>query len=332
MYALLVALALALYSMILIDFSQVFAEFSVQADLLASTQAFYAAEGEMERTWHAVETGEISQKNILFLQESEAAPIQSEEDFLTYNQGASSYYTGKTLNSAGEDLNAASAFHPHQKDVQQGLYLAEGQTLDQLAYYGLEPRKEKTFAFREVAVEHNFNELVLAYNQNEEEEGLVVDVFQFPQEEDGINFLSLENLNFEDLEGGLESPVKRLVINTHDETQHGTPLTLGSNLLTAHFGNDDLNYNNTLNLSGFQLNNHNYLIRFQTLQNSPIHFKLSANYQGEPIPLPSMNQTLDVIGVAQPAVYQRIKMQTQVDPGLMPGLGFAVFSDGPIHK
>ena len=112
MYAILVALALALYSMILIDFSGLFHEFSVQADVLASTQALYAAEGEMERTWQAVQTGEIAQRNTVFLEQGLRAPIASEEDFLTYNQGASSYYTGKTLNSAGEGLNAAGAFYP----------------------------------------------------------------------------------------------------------------------------------------------------------------------------------------------------------------------------
>jgi len=326
-YALLVALALALYSMILIDFSHLFHEFSVQADLMASAQALYAAEGEMERTWQGVETGEISERNILFLQETQAASSSLEEDFLDYNQGALSDYTNKTLSLTGEDLSAATAFYPHQQKVKEGLYLAEGQTLDRLAYYGLEPRREKTFAFRQVSLNDNFNELILAYNQQEEAEGLVVDIFKFPREEDGVSFLS-----FEELEEGLEGPVQRRVVNTHDESQDGNPLQFNDHLLTVDFDTTDPNYNNTLNLSGFQPNAYNYLIRFQTLQNNPIHFKLLANYQAQPVPLPNMSQTLDIIGVAQPAVYQRVKMQTQTEEGLMPGLGFAVFSEGPIDK
>lgn len=327
MYAILVALALALYSMILIDFSGLFHEFSVQADVLASTQALYAAEGEMERTWQAVQTGEIAQRNTAFLEQRLRAPIASEEDFLAYNQGASSYYTGKILNPAGEDLNAAMAFYPHQRATKEGVYLAEGQTLDRLAYYGLEPRSEKTFAFRQVALENNFNELTLAYNQADESEGLVVDIFKFPREEDGVTFLT-----FEELEAGLEGPVQRRVINTHDESQEGIPLNFNDHLLTVDFGGSDPNYKNTLSLSGFQPNWYNYLIRFQTLQNNPVHFKLSAAYQSQPVPLPNMSQTLDVIGVAQPAVYQRVKMQAQTEEGLMPGLGFGVFSDQSVHK
>ena len=62
MYALLVALALALYSMILIDFSHLFNEFAVQADLLASTQALYSAEAEIDRTWQAGETGDFAKR------------------------------------------------------------------------------------------------------------------------------------------------------------------------------------------------------------------------------------------------------------------------------
>jgi|SRR5690606_25226237 len=130
----------------------------------------------------------------------------------------------------------------------------------------------------------------------------------------------------------LEGPVQRRVINTHDESQDGSLLVFNDHVMPIHFGKGDPHYHRRLILSGFQPQTYNYLVRFQTLQNQPIHFRLSATFQGKSVILPSMNQTLDIIGVTSSGVYQRVKMQRQTEEGLMPGLGFTVFSDETLQK
>ncbi len=231
MYAILVSFALAVYSVILVDFSLLFQEISVNADLLNSTQALYAAEGEIERTWNQIQTGDLAQRNILMLAAADQSAPQSDEDFLPGGEGLEAFYLNKTLDPAGEDLSAAPAFHPYNRVVQQGVYLADGQALDHLAYYGLEPRSEKTFSFRETSPEGNFNQLVLDYNQGMEAEDMMLDVFAFPK--DG---LPLELPDFDQLKEGAEGPIRRQTLNTRDETQNGSFLDLGGHLLGVGFG------------------------------------------------------------------------------------------------
>ena len=87
-----------------------------------------------------------------------------------------------------------------------------------------------------------------------------------------------------------------------------------------------------LEISGFQPINRNYILHFQTLDNQPIHFKISAFFQNQSVMLPNLLQTVDIIGATSTGLYQRVKIQRQAEEGILPGLNFAHFSDGPIHK
>jgi hypothetical protein len=327
MYAILVSIALAMYALILTDFSLLFHEISVNADIVTSTQALYTAEGVIESTFNVINEADASRRNIKFLLEKGITPNERNESYLPYNEESDSFYIKRSMSLSGPDLNAAEAFDPNNRVVKSGAFLVDGQTLDKTAFYGLEPLKARGFVLRETDTDGNFNEISFEYNQNGENSDLLFEIFAFPREGGEITFL-----DFESLKAGYESSVKRIVINTRDSSQNGMSYITNDQPLTVHFGGYSGNYGNQIRISGFQPLNSNYIIHFQTLDNNPVHFKLAAFYQNQPVMLPDMMQTIDVIGVTPTALYQRVKMQRQTEEGILPGLNFVHFSDGPINK
>lgn len=324
MYAILVSIALAIYSLILIDFSLLFQEISVNADVTTSVQALYAAEGTIESSFGIAGEIDPAQRNLKFIAEDEV-DNNSVYDNLEYNEGAESFYVKRHMSLSGSDLNVADAFNPNNKLVTSGAYLSNGQTMDQKAYYGLEPRKARSFVIRETRMEDNFNEISFEYNQDEEDSDLVFEVLIFPKEGVGIDFA-----DFERLKNGERSSVNRIVINTRDIGK--TTFEAEGQNIKVQFGGYSTNYKNQLRVYGFQPLEYNYIIHFQTLDNIATHFKLSAFRQSTSVMLPSMMQTIDVIGATPTGLYQRVKVQRQTEEGVMPGLNFVHFSDGGIHK
>jgi hypothetical protein len=326
MYAILASIALAIYSLILVDFSLLFQEMSVNADIITSTQALYAAEGAVESTFGVIGEGDRITRNIRFNGQKTVGSSESEA-FLEYNEGADSFYIEKSLSLSEPDLKVADAYHPSNRAVISHAYLAEGQTLDQKAFYGLEPRSAKGFAFREVAAEDNFNAISLEFGEAGASVDVLVDLFVFPREGSTLDFL-----DFDQLKEGAEGPVQRVVINTSDDAQNGRAFTTDGQPLTVRFGSFGTDYAKQVDISGFEPLTKNYILRFQTLDNQPVSYKLSASAQGSPVVLPSMMQTIDVIGVVPTGLYQRVKYQRQTEQELMPGLNFVHFSDKAIHK
>jgi len=328
MYAILVSIALAIYSLILIDFSLLFQEISVNADMMTSVQALYTAEGAAEASLSMISTKDVSQRNIEFLKERAISSNGSDVEFLTYNEGANTFSVNRKMNLDASDLSASDAFYENNRTVKNGIYLANGQTLDRKTYYGLEPLRAKGFALREVDNNDNFNEIAFEYNQGSENSDLVFEVFAFPREGSNIDFL-----DFDDLKNGLSSSVKRIVINTRDSSLSGRIFPVdGAPSIQVNFGGKMGDYKDQIRISGFQPLENNYVLHFQTLDNAPTHFKLNAFYQNQPAMLPNMLQTIDVIGATSTGLYQRIKIQRQSEESILPGLNFVHFSDGAINK
>lgn len=323
MYAILVSIALAIYSLILIDFTLLFQEISVNADMITSTQALYTAEGALENTFSIIGTADLANRNIQFINEKEINANNQGDEYLFYNEGANSFYIDRKLSLDESDMNVADGFNLNNRAVTSGAYLSDGQTMDQKSYYGLEPQKSRSFVLREVDMEDLFSEIGFEYGQGLESSDLLFEVFIFPREGSDIIFS-----DFETLKNSPEtSQMKRVVINTRDvySTGLGGDLTVHSNTISG-------NYKNEITISGFRPLDFNYILRFQTLDNEPIHFKLYAKYNGQYVMLPNMMQTIDVIGATSTGLYQRVKLQRQTEEGLMSGLNFAHFSDGDIYK
>ncbi len=323
MYAILISIALAIYSLILIDFTLLFQEISVNADVVTSTQALYAAEGALENTFSIVGTSDLANINIKFINEKEISVNNQSDEYLLYNEGANSFYINRQLSLDESDMSVADGFNPDNRVVTSGAYLSDGQTMDQKSYYGLEPQKSRSFVLREVDMEDLFSEIGFEYNQGTENSELLFEVFISPREGSDIVFS-----DFETLKNSPEaSQMKRVVINTKDiySTGLGEDLTVHSNVISG-------NYKNEITISGFRSWDFNYILRFQTLNNEPIHFKLYAKNNGQYVMLPNMMQTIDIIGATSTGLYQRIKLQRQAEEGLMPGLNFTHFSDGDVHK
>ena len=332
MYAILVSIALGIYSLILVDFSLLFQEISVNSDMLTSVQALYSAEGAIESSFGIIGTSDKAMRNIHFKGEGSFEPNEDNESFLQYNEEIDSFYIKRQMSLNEQDLNAAKAFNPNNKVVKSDAYLADGQTLDQKAYYGLEPLKARGFVLRETSVENNFNEIAFEYNQGEESSGLVFEVFIFPKEGELVDFSSFQDLKTSSERPAGTTSVKRIVLNTKDASQSGESYETGGQPLVVRFDGNVTNYKNVVSIHGFQPLDNNYIIHFQTLDNKPTHFKLAAFYQNVAVMLPTMMQTIDVIGATPTGLYQRIKVQRQSEEGIMPGLNFVHFSDSSIHK
>jgi len=324
MYAILVSIALAIYTIILVDFSLLFQEMSVNADMLTSTQALYEAEGAVESTFSMIGQGDLITRNLRFRSEMNSGPSGLGEGDLLYNELAESFFVQRDLSLAAADLTASGAYTESNRVVRSAAYLAEGQTLDQKAYYGLEPRAARGFAFREVDANDNFNEITLEYSASGEDSELLFEVFIFPREGASIDFL-----DFESLKNDFEGPVKRIVINTKDASQNGVPIS--GTLMKPEFGSQSGDYTRYINISGFEPLSKNYLLHFQTLDNEPVYYKLSAKL-GQPVALPNMMQTIDIIGATNTGLYQRVKYQRQTEEEIQPGLSFVHFSDQAVNK
>jgi len=325
MYAILVSIALAIYSLILIDFTLLFQEISVNADIVTSTQALYTAEGALESTFSVVGTPDLANRNIQFADEKQINAnnqTQEDEEYLLYNEGANSFYIDRKMTLDESDLNVSDGFNPNNRAVTSGAYLSDGQTMDQKSYYGLEPQKSRSFVLREIDQEDYFNEIGFEYNQDADDSDILFEVFIFPKEGADIAFNDFETLRTDPD----SSDIKRIVFNTRDEFATG----LGEEL--SMHSDTSSNYKNALTISGFDPHNNNYILHFQTLDNEPIHFKLYARRGTEYVMLPNMMQTIDIIGATSAGLYQRVKFQRQSEEGLMPGLNFAHFSDGSINK
>lgn len=328
MYAILASIALAVYSVILVDFSLLYQEMSVNTDMLTSTQALYTAEGTAETTFAMVGTGDLATRNIRFASAAATPPSELGQAYLPYNEGADSFYIKRDMQLDAPDLKASDAYVSSNRVVRSSAYLANGQTLDQKAFYGLEPRAAGGFAFREVLTGNNFNEISFDYDLNSENSEMLFEIFVFPKEGAPIDFL-----DFDKLKAGYSSSVQRIVINTKDSSRNGVGVNTSGQPLTVNFGNyGGGDYARQITVSGFDPLTSNYILHFQTLDNKPVHFKLMADYMGVPVALPSMMQTIDVIGATPTGLYQRVKVQRGTEQDILPGLNFATFSDGPINK
>ena len=233
---------------------------SVNADILSSTQALYAAEGAAENYFSIVSTGDNANRNIKFLTEKDITVNDKMEEFLPYNEESNSFYIEREMSLNASDLNTADAHNSNNRVVTSNAYLADGQTMDQKAFYGLEPRKARGFVLREVDEENNFNEIIFEYNQDSEDSDLLFEVLVFPQEGSTIDFL-----DFDSLKNGFESSVKRFVINTRDSSAVNS-FDAGDHILTADIGGTADNYKNQIHIHGFQpvssVNNYNYILYY----------------------------------------------------------------------
>lgn len=327
MYAILASIALALYSMILVDFSLLYQEMAVNADMLTATQALYTAEGTAEATFADIGQGDLANRNLRFADAMQNETNGIGDAYLPYNEGADSFYIQRDLSLNDADLKASDGYVAGNRAVKSSAYLSNGQTLDQEAFYGLEPRAAGGFAFREVKDEDNFNVIIFDYGEPGEDSEMLFEVFVFPREGAEIDFK-----NFEKLKEGEKSSVQRIVINTKDESQNGVPPTDGP-LLTPTFGaSEGGDFGKQIRISGFSPLTSNYILHFQTLDNMPINYRLTAESQGVKAKLPSMLQTIDVIGATPTGLYQRVKVQRGSEAEIQPGLNFVHFSDGPVNK
>jgi len=318
MYSILIAIALAAYSLILVDFTNLFQEISVNADLLTSTQALYTAEGAAEQAFYLASGGhDLTRRNTEFIQEAKNSD-RGMGEFLEYNEGAGSTYIDRKMILNEGNLAVADRTAPWGR-------VADANLQPQV-FYDPEPTASRGFVLREI--ENDFNEIRFAYNSVGENSDLLFEVFTFPRNGDPVDFS-----DFNAIKAGGGSSVSRLSINTLDTSKNGIAQNLPGQSFTVRFENaQDSSYQNQLSISVFRPLSNNYLIRFQTLDNQPIHYSISAMFGSKPILLPNITQTVDVIGTTNTGLFQRVKMQRQTEEGLMPGLQFVHFTDAPINK
>lgn len=327
MYAVLLTIVTALYAIILVDFSFLFKDISVNSDIISSAQALYSAEGAIEQALFKAKEKETSKRVQAFSRARGTLP-ESKADFLTYNKGALAGYLNLQMNLTDADLLASEGFNPNNQAVRQGVFWGTGETpdeQDQKALYGLEPVRFKSFAIRNT--EENFNKITFEYNKGSSETSdLLFEVISFPREGDPLNFLTFKDLK----ENPDFNPIQRAVLNTKD----GFSSVAGPGGIKFASASLATGYNKAIEIIGFQSLSKNYIIQFQTLDNKPIQYKIQAYLQNAPVPIapPGVMQTVDVIGGTTNGLFQRIKFQRQTEEGLMPGLNFAHFVDGDLHK
>lgn len=325
MYAILVSIALAAYSLVLLDFTMLFHEMSANADMISSTQALYTAESVADYTFLQANSNHPALNNKKFIAES--AKQNYGDDFLYYNEGIQSSYINRNLSLKAEDLSIADSFVDQNRVIRQDTYKNNKSILDPNVLYALEPKKSASYVIRETKSEDSFNTIVIEYNTAVENSDLLFEVFSFPREGSPVKFL-----DFKSIKEGQSQSVEKMAINTKDQSTNF--LTAGSQNFSVQFINSSSSeYKNKLVISGFNPFYSNYQIRFQTLNNSSIHYKIYASANGfEKVFLPGIMQTVDVIGVTPTALFQRVKIQRQTEEALQPGLNFVHFSNTTIHK
>jgi len=327
MYAILISMALAAYSIILVDFSLLFQDMSVNADMITSTQALYTAEGAVEKSFLLSSSASSADRNIQFAIAKADTSNDKNSAFLNYNEDIDSFYIDRKMSLDEQDQNTAEALNANNRIVKDNANQTADGSLDGGVIYGLEAGKARSFVIKEISMEQNFNDIVFSYNQDDENTDIVFEVFVFPRENNDIDFL-----DFDSIKNGFSQSVKRIVINTKDDSLNGRSFDTGGFPLSAYFGGKDGAYKNQLRISGFQPVSNNYILHFQTVDNSAIHYKVKAMYNNEIVMLPNLMQTVDIIGATPTGLYQRVKMQRQTEEGILPGLNFVLFSNGPIDK
>jgi len=328
MYAILISAALAIYSIILVDFSVLYQEIAINNDLLTSTQALYTAEGAIENTLGLIGDNDLTLSNIVFYDESNKTGDLGRRDYLSYNEGSDAFYIQRKLSLDSPDLNAIEGSHKYNRATYSEAYLSDGQTLDQKAYYGLEARKAKGFVIREVESGSDFNEIKFEFNEGGETSELLFEIFVIPKEGENINFKS-----FKELENNpTNNQIKRISINTLDSSSYGLAFGTGGVPLSVDVHGIGGAYKKELIVSNFMPLQNNYILYFQTLDNKPVHYKLAAYRDNKPVVLPNMMQTIDVIGATASGLYSRVKYQRQSEEGIAPGLNFVHFTQESLIK
>lgn len=327
MYAIMITSALAIYSLILVDFSFLYKEINLNNDLLDSSQALYTAEAAIELSAHSIGDNSAVIANLKFLEAGQTSENKTDEDFLTYHEGIKTDYAHKNLLLNAPVLTHAPATVSSNREAQTYVHLFDGPALDGKAYYSLEGEKSKSFAIREVEAENNFNEILFEFNSPGENSELLFEIFIFPKEG-----MQMEFKHFQELKNDpFSNPIKRMVINTVDASMKG--FAFQDNLpLKSKVQSAQGYYKKSISISGFQPLENNYILAFKTMDDQFIHFKLSAFYQAKPVILPNINQTIDVIGTTSTGLYQRLKYQRESEEGLAPGYNFVHFSDESIVK
>ncbi|MBN1259018.1 hypothetical protein JXA05_04655 [Candidatus Peregrinibacteria bacterium] len=327
MYAIAVSIALALYTVILVDFGLVFHEISVNTDVVTASQALYTAEGAAEYTLWATASdaaGDKASRNIKFTDDQETQMV-----FLEFNEDAQSAYMAKELTLNHPDLQVSDAYNALNRSVRSKAYLTEEKILDPFSYYGFEPVKAGGFIFREVNAGTYFNELNLDYRFEEgaQDGGILFEIFAFPREGSALVFDRFKSLkDFPE-----SSLIQRVVINTAALTSN--TLSAGGHTFTVNASGSALGeYSKTVNVRGFAPSGYNYIIRFQTLNNKPVTYRLSAKNNSGPVALPNLLQTVDVIGTTSTGLYQRVKVQRESEENVQPGLNFVLFGNTDINK
>lgn len=324
MYSIIISFALAIYTIILLEASFLYKEISTQTDLLTSAQAYYSAEGVIEKTVATIGDQDLTEVNLAFLREGKNVDHEVDENFLDYGQGIDSSYIGRTMRVDQPFLHQVQLVNKPKTSLYNNSFT---HTLanDLFSYLALEPKAAKGFFIREVPADKNFNELRFDFDRNSEDEELLVDVFIFPKQGQSINFHNFEELKNDP---ALNS-IKRFSINTKNASSF---FNAEDGMLTFHLQAGKYGFQKSLSISGFQPLQNNYFFHFQTLKNQPIHFQLIASYQNKPVVLPGLMQSIEVVGSTPTGLYQRVRFQREAEEGIGPGLNFVHFSDGDIVK
>lgn len=324
MYSIMISFALAIYTIILIEASFLYKEISTQTDLLTSAQAYYSAEGAIEKTVATIGDQDLTEVNLAFLREGKNADHEASEDFLDYGQGIDSPYIGRAMWVNQSFFHQDQLVNKSQAPLDKNSFTHAVAT-EPLSYLALEPKAAKGFFIREVPADKNFNELRFDFDRDLEDEEVLVDVFVFPKQGQPINFQNFEQLK---TDPALNS-VKRFSVNTKNASSFSNG---EDGMLTFHVQTPKNSFQKSLSISGFQPLQKNYFVHFQTLKNQPIHFQLAAAYQTRPVVLPGLMQSIEVVGSTPTGLYQRVRFQREAEEGVGPGLNFAHFSDGDIIK
>ena len=323
MYSIMISFALAIYTIILVEASFLYKEISTQGDLLTSAQAYYSAEGAIEKTVATLGDQDLTEVNLAFLREEQNADHETSEDFLDYGQGIDSSYLSRVMTVDQPFLHQTQLTSAPKSPAQN--FMGNEEIYVPFSYFALEPAAAKGFFIREVPADKNFNEIRFDFSSDSENEEVLVDVFSFPKQGQSINFHNFEQLK---KDAALNS-IKRFSINTKNASSFSNG---EDGMLTFHVQTGKSSFQKSLSISGFQPLQNNYFFHFQTLKNKPIHFQLMAAYQNKPVVLPGLMQSIEVFGSTSTGLYQRVRFQREAEEGIGPGLNFAHFSDGDIIK
>ncbi|QQR83842.1 hypothetical protein IPJ72_01375 [Candidatus Peregrinibacteria bacterium] len=301
MYVFLITITLALYSFVLVNASDLVRMHAIVGDLTTSSQAFYAAEGFLERS-----LSEIDDLN---------APIQQKN------------FSHQRQNNIGSSLfvnhqGIPVRIHNSEYQLDAGILIdREDETLD---YTSIEPAAFDRLLFREVPFEANFNEIQFDFGR--EPTALLFEIFQFPKEGDPLTFP-----DFDSFKNAADSSVDRAIINTNDPASFKT-FQFNNTIVSAFSVSSLHGYSQALRVTGFDPVHYDYMISFQTLDNLPIDYRFQAYFQQRPVPLAGLFQSFKISAITSNGLFQSIHFQRRADNGLISGLQFAHFSNQSIHK